>query len=151
MRCDAMLYDVVPWSAPSRDVNVYARCVRAANPSNFSLHRNSDMCSNADSDFKDTSTRKRQGARRHSSDGQNHVFSNIGIYSNLLYSSLEDKGWVKCLSSFCSVLCCSRGPGVMPLSKEQMDLNTPIQFAKDTPKKYDPKHATGMNRIETLE
>ena len=39
--------------------------------------------------------------------------------------------------------CCLRLPGVMPLSKEQMDLlkdgSTPIQFAKDNPKKVGSK------------
>ena len=38
--------------------------------------------------------------------------------------------------------CCLRLPGVMPLSKEQMDVkdgSTPIQFAKDNPKKVGSK------------
>ena len=49
------------------------------------------------------------------------------------------------LKCFCFVLCACflRGPGVMPLSKEQMDLlkhgSTPIQFAKDNPKKVGSK------------
>lgn len=60
MWCDAMLYDVVPWSMPSRDVNVYARYVCTANPSNFLVDRNGDTCSSADSGVQ-LETRFRKG------------------------------------------------------------------------------------------
>ena len=72
---------------------------------------------------------RRVGRPRNTSDSKLDAYSRYGSSSF-------------CSSSFCSVLCSSRGPGVMPLSKG-MDLlkdgNTPIQFAKDNPKKVGSK------------